>query len=84
MFQQFQLFPNVFVLRICHCFDCVMGVGHKRDGGARGRARVQRLQKQGFGYQIAAAVIDIVRAARELLSKNSRQLTLKCEISSEF
>lgn len=39
MFQQFQLFPNVFVLRICHCFDCVMGVGHRRDGGATGEGQ---------------------------------------------
>lgn len=36
MFQQFQLFPNVFVLRIQHCVDChgsrVQGEGEQGAG----------------------------------------------------
>lgn len=36
---------------------------------ARGRARVQRLQKQGFGYQIAAAVIDIASSPWAVIEK---------------
>lgn len=77
MFQQFQLFPNVFVLRIQHCVLIVMGVGCR--GRVGGRARVQRLQTQGFGYQIAtAAVIDIH------CYRTAGSLTLKCEISTEF
>lgn len=56
----------------------VMGVGC-RGGRVGGRARVQRLQTQGFGYQIAtAAVIDIP------CYRTAGSLTLKCEISNEF
>lgn len=39
MFQQFQLFPNVFVLRFCHCILLYFELSNMSDG-----ARVQRLQ----------------------------------------
>lgn len=38
MFQQFQLFPNVFVLRIQHCVLIVMGVGCQGESRGQGES----------------------------------------------
>lgn len=38
MFQQFQLFPNVFVLRIQHCVLIVMGVGCRGESRGQGES----------------------------------------------